>query len=223
MNHHQDVHPILPTAESQRSTRPSALSKSTSSMVDASKALDDPIKKRPFMTKFATIHTDRYPQNLRRDFPLNQFEGNLTVEKAHFEPQPLTNPTKEPMVAPVQALPSQPYPFSASQQPTQPSQFHDSDLSHTLSTTGHRGAGSPPSHEYHPSSSPPRHAYTAPPSIVGITPPPPPPPSHTPSSGAVPKTRNSVKPKNEVIRLFPLRNATNKPLESFIFIHSFNV
>ncbi|KAL0091011.1 hypothetical protein J3Q64DRAFT_1023676 [Phycomyces blakesleeanus] len=47
-----------------------------------------PKHKRPFLAKFSTIHTDKYPhQNLRRDFPLPNFDRNLTVEKARFEPQ----------------------------------------------------------------------------------------------------------------------------------------
>ncbi|KAG2226039.1 hypothetical protein INT45_002505 [Circinella minor] len=48
----------------------------------------DESKKRPYKPKFATIHTDKYPQNLRREFPMTNFDRNLTVEKARFDPQP---------------------------------------------------------------------------------------------------------------------------------------
>lgn len=48
--------------------------------------------RRPYLTKFATIHTDKYPQNLRREFPTTNFDRNLTVEKARFDPQPLAIP-----------------------------------------------------------------------------------------------------------------------------------
>ncbi|KAF7723968.1 hypothetical protein EC973_001484 [Apophysomyces ossiformis] len=47
---------------------------------------------RPFVNKFATIPNDKYPQNLRRDLLLSNFDRNLTVEKAHFEPQTLHTP-----------------------------------------------------------------------------------------------------------------------------------
>ncbi|KAG0170511.1 hypothetical protein DFQ28_001972 [Apophysomyces sp. BC1034] len=47
---------------------------------------------RPFVNKFATIPNDKYPQNLRRDLLLSNFDRNLTIEKAHFEPQPLHTP-----------------------------------------------------------------------------------------------------------------------------------
>ncbi|CAO3586724.1 unnamed protein product [Absidia cylindrospora] len=40
----------------------------------------------PFLNKFATIATDKYTQNLRRDLLLSNFDRNLTVEQAHFDP-----------------------------------------------------------------------------------------------------------------------------------------
>ncbi|KAI7872679.1 hypothetical protein BDF14DRAFT_1953763 [Spinellus fusiger] len=45
--------------------------------------------KKQFLNKFATLPTDKCPQNLCRDLLLSNFDRNLTVEKAHFEPQPL--------------------------------------------------------------------------------------------------------------------------------------
>lgn len=50
-------------------------------------------QRRSLITKFATIHTDKYPENLRREFPMSNFDRNLTVEKARFEPQPLNHDT----------------------------------------------------------------------------------------------------------------------------------
>ena len=67
----------------------------------------DESKKRPYMPKFATIHTDKYSQNLRREFPMTNFDRNLTVEKARFDPQP--NEHKE--------IPSSQQPISSSSPP----------------------------------------------------------------------------------------------------------
>ncbi|CAO3615969.1 unnamed protein product [Cunninghamella blakesleeana] len=41
---------------------------------------------QPFVNKFATIATDKYTQGLRRDLLLSNFDRNLTVEQAHFDP-----------------------------------------------------------------------------------------------------------------------------------------
>ncbi|KAI9009973.1 hypothetical protein CLU79DRAFT_774194 [Phycomyces nitens] len=56
--------------------------------------------KRQFMNKFATIPTDKSPQNLCRDLLLSNFDRNLTVEKAHFEPQPFTGTANGVIMAP---------------------------------------------------------------------------------------------------------------------------
>ncbi|KAG0168303.1 hypothetical protein DFQ30_004950 [Apophysomyces sp. BC1015] len=45
-------------------------------------------QKSSLPNKFATIHTDRYSPHFRRELPLSNFDRNLTVEKARFEPQP---------------------------------------------------------------------------------------------------------------------------------------
>lgn len=45
-----------------------------------------PIPTPPFLNKFATMATDKYTQSLRRDLLLSNFDRNLTVEQAHFDP-----------------------------------------------------------------------------------------------------------------------------------------
>ncbi|KAI8374516.1 uncharacterized protein BYT42DRAFT_576649 [Radiomyces spectabilis] len=40
---------------------------------------------RRLLNKYATIATDKYPNNLRRELLLSKFDRNLTVEKAHFQ------------------------------------------------------------------------------------------------------------------------------------------
>ena len=50
-------------------------------------------QRRSLITKFNTIHTDKYPENLRREFPKNNFDCKVTVEKAKFDSQPLNHDT----------------------------------------------------------------------------------------------------------------------------------
>lgn len=63
---------------------------------------------QPFLNKFATIATDKYTQGLRRDLLLSNFDRNLTVEQAHFDPNhSLAVPQENSMPNPATSTSSQ--------------------------------------------------------------------------------------------------------------------
>ncbi|KAI7868128.1 hypothetical protein BDF14DRAFT_1796637 [Spinellus fusiger] len=116
--------------------------------------------KRPLLPKFSTIHTDKYPQHLRHDFPLPNFDRNLTVEKAHFEPQSLVHPVTSshpslPVTAPHPTLPVASLPPLSLQ--TSTDSLHDPPSSSPVHSTFDIPLSSPPrplhSQPSHPPSS----------------------------------------------------------------------
>lgn len=51
-------------------------------------------KRQPLINKFPALHNEKYPSQLSRDLlSTNNFDRNLTVEKARFEPPQLISPT----------------------------------------------------------------------------------------------------------------------------------
>lgn len=51
-------------------------------------------KRQPLINKFPALHNEKYPSQLSRDLlSTNNFDRNLTVEKARFEPPQLISPS----------------------------------------------------------------------------------------------------------------------------------
>ncbi|KAF7728662.1 hypothetical protein EC973_005699 [Apophysomyces ossiformis] len=57
------------------------------------------LQKSPLPNSLTTIRADKQSPHRRKDLPLPNFDRNLTVEKARFDPQPLTYPQPSPSLS----------------------------------------------------------------------------------------------------------------------------
>ncbi|KAI9269117.1 hypothetical protein BDA99DRAFT_343236 [Phascolomyces articulosus] len=118
--------PIILAPTTTPSTNTTSVDKGTSTtrQQQQQQQQQDEFKKRPYMPKFATIHTDKYPQNLRREFPMSNFDRNLTVEKARFDPQPNDHKEIPPPAPPSSSSPPHLVSDQLQPQPQQPQLQH---------------------------------------------------------------------------------------------------
>ncbi|CDH58077.1 hypothetical protein RO3G_01268 [Lichtheimia corymbifera JMRC:FSU:9682] len=83
--------PPQPSDNEQQDTTTIKQSPSSSS---SPQQLSTSQKRQPLINKFPALHNEKYPSQLSRDLlSTNNFDRNLTVEKARFEPPQLISPT----------------------------------------------------------------------------------------------------------------------------------